>query len=343
MTSGGASGPSAGARVVVARAPTRLDLGGGWTDVPPYCDEAGGTVCNVAVARYATVRLAEAGAAPPPLRAPGRLGGDARLAEAALRRAGLAGVARAEVASDFPVAAGLGGSSAAGVALAAACAAWRGGPALDAAERDALAEWSRAVEVEDAGIAGGRQDHYAAARGGALRLDFGAAAGGAACRATPIPLGDAARAALERRGVVVYTGESRVSAATITGVLDAYRARAPRVTAALARMRALAAEMAAALAAGDVDALGARVGEHWAHQRALHPAIPTARIDAIVAAGAAAGALGAKALGASGGGCVLLVTAEGREGAVRTAVAPLGEVLDWRVDGEGVRVLAGAG
>ena len=192
--------------------------------------------------------------------------------------------------------------------------------------------------MEDAGIAGGRQDHYAAALGGALRLDFGAAAGGAPCRATRIPLGEAARAALERRLVVVYTGESRISAATITGVLDAYRAREPRVTRALARMRVLAAGLAAALGAGDVDALGALVGEHWAHQRALHPAIATARIDAIVAAGARAGALGAKALGASGGGCVLLVAADGAEDAVRAAVAELGAAVAWRLDEQGVVV-----
>jgi D-glycero-alpha-D-manno-heptose-7-phosphate kinase len=342
VTAAPGAAPGAARRVVVARAPARLDFGGGWTDVPPYCDEQGGTVCNLAIARRATVRLADAAAAPPPLDAPGRAGADARLADAALRRAGLRGRVRAEVVSDFPVGAGLGGSSAAGVALAAAAAAWRGDPALggadDGARRDALAEWSRAVEVDDAGIAGGRQDHYAAARGGALRLDFGAAAGGAPCRATPLPLSADTRAALERRLVVVYTGESRVSAATITGVLDAYRAREPRVTGALARMRALAAAMADATAGGDVDALGALVGEHWTHQRALHPAIPTARIDAIVAAGAAAGALGAKALGASGGGCVLLVAPHGGEARVREAVATLGEVMEWRVDEQGVTV-----
>ena len=81
--------------------------------------------------------------------------------------------------SDFPVGAGLGGSSAAGVALAAALHRAHGNstprPAM-------LAEWSRAVEVEELGIAGGRQDHYAAAYGGALglhirRADHGRAIG----------------------------------------------------------------------------------------------------------------------------------------------------------------------
>src|SRR5437762_3477420 len=44
-------------REIVARAPTRIDLGGGWTDVPPYCDREGGFVCNVAITRYARVRV----------------------------------------------------------------------------------------------------------------------------------------------------------------------------------------------------------------------------------------------------------------------------------------------
>ena len=85
-----------------------------------------------------------------------------------MRRAGVAGVT-VEITSDFPLGAGLGGSSAAGVAVNGALAAWRGGQ-LD---RAALAEQSRAIEVEDLGVPGGRQDHYAAAYGGALALTFG--------------------------------------------------------------------------------------------------------------------------------------------------------------------------
>ena len=328
---------------VIARAPARLDLGGGWTDVPPYCDEVGGRVCNVAVSRLATVRLTAIDTPPPatPL-TPGRLELGPPLAVAALRRAGLTNAVRAELASDFPVGAGLGGSSAAGVALAAAIGVWNGTLAPDAppdtATRDALAEWSRAVEVEDAGIAGGRQDHYAAAHGGALRLDFGAAAGGRPASTHAIALADATAAALERRAIVLHTGESRISGATITAVLDAYRARERRVVDALARMRALAGEMADALSAGDLDSLGAQLAEHWVHQRSLHPKIPTARIDAIIARGAASGALGAKALGASGGGCVLLLAADGREDDVRAAVAELGEPVRFAIDREGVRV-----
>src|SRR6202022_3878617 len=44
-------------RALVARAPTRLDFGGGWTDVPPYSEREGGAVCNIAITRYATATV----------------------------------------------------------------------------------------------------------------------------------------------------------------------------------------------------------------------------------------------------------------------------------------------
>jgi D-glycero-alpha-D-manno-heptose-7-phosphate kinase len=316
-------------RVVVARAPTRLDFGGGWTDVPPYDVEQGGCVCNLAIARYATVR--PGGPAGPPSHP-----GEAALLDAALRRAGVRGVP-ASIVNDFPVGAGLGGSSAAGVAAAAAASVWTGeweraGSA--GVDRQELAERSRSTEVEELGVAGGRQDHYAAAFGGALGLHFG----GERVRVERIALSTETRTALERQLVLVFTGESRISAVTVSAVLDAYRRRDPRTVDALAEMRRLALRMIDALGRGDVDALGTLLGEHWARQRTLHEALPTPRIEAIVRAAAGAGALGAKALGASGGGCVVVAAPAGGEAAVRAAVGALGEVLPFVVDERGVEV-----
>src|SRR6185503_4267267 len=115
---------------IVARAPTRIDLGGGWTDVPPYCDREGGFVCNVAITRYSVVRLVSRGVRP-----------------------------SSEEESEVPLAS---------AALLTALAAWSGRPR----ERGEIAEEGRRIEVEDLAIAGGRQDHYAAAFGGALALTF---------------------------------------------------------------------------------------------------------------------------------------------------------------------------
>jgi D-glycero-alpha-D-manno-heptose-7-phosphate kinase len=314
-------------RSVAARAPTRIDFGGGWTDVPPYPETDGGCVCNVAITRFASVTIREArsesGAA---MRGEASEGGP--LVAAAVRRAGLSGV-EVGLRSDFPIGAGLGGSSAAGVALQGALAAWRG----ESARRDlrALAERSRDVEVLDLGVAGGRQDHYAAAFGGALGLWFTDRV-----EVRRLKLDPTARAELEARLVLVYSGQSRISGETITAVIDAYRARNRRVVNALARMKALAEQMIETLEAGDVGALGALVGEHWTHQRALHAAITTERIDAIMERGLAAGAIGGKALGASGGGCVVLIADAEASDRVRAAVEPLGELVPFEVDESGL-------
>jgi D-glycero-alpha-D-manno-heptose-7-phosphate kinase len=236
---------------------------------------------------------------------------------------------RLEQVSEFPRGAGLGGSSAAGVAVAAALAAWRG----ESLSRAQLAERSRALEVEELGIAGGFQDHYAAAFGGALALTFSAKTS-----AEEIPLSDRLVDALESQCIVAYTGESRISGATITAVLDGYRDRVPRVVAALARMRTLAAQMIHALRGENVDDLGRLVGEHWEHQRALHEKITTPSIDRLLSTARAHGALGGKALGASGGGSVLIIAPATRVESVRAHVSPLARLLPFAVDREGAHV-----
>jgi D-glycero-alpha-D-manno-heptose-7-phosphate kinase len=189
------------------------------------------------------------------------------------------------------------------------------------------------MEVEELGIAGGRQDHYAAAFGGALGLSFAADT-----KVEPIALTATATAALERQCLLLYTGESRISATTITAVRDAYAHRVPRVVEALASMKSLALLMRDALREGDINRLAFLVDVHWGYQRSLHPGITTERIEAIHEAARTAGASGLKALGASGGGCVIVFAPAHLADQVAEAIAPLGELLPWQVDREGVTV-----
>ena len=316
--------PPAVAVKIVTRAPTRIDFGGGWTDVPPYSSEMGGFVCNLAIARYATVTVSvgdgvESNNESRVL--------DLSIAKAAARRFGLEEV-RIDVECDFPIGAGLGGSSAAGVATVAALAAARG----ETMTQSSIAELSREIEIADLGIAGGRQDHYAAAFGGALGLRF--SANGVEVRT--IELSANTRSEIERRCSIVYTGQSRISGDTINAVIGAYRNRESIVLRALQRMRETAEQMSDALAAGDLDGLAALVDEQWTHQRSLHPAIPTPLIDDIIARTRAAGAVGAKALGASGGGSVLVIARSDRADEVRRVAGSLGELLPFAVAVRGV-------
>ncbi|MGH7632592.1 MAG: hypothetical protein ACRENC_02595 [Gemmatimonadaceae bacterium] len=309
-------------RLVTARAPARMDFGGGWTDVPPWSTEQGGCVCNAAITLYASVRLHDER-----VRA-STTTSDVTLAQAALRRAGLGGVT-AEVSSEFPKNAGLGGSSAVGVALQAAIAGWRG----EEVDAPALAERSRDVEVDEMGIAGGRQDHYAAVFGGLLGLRFGERVTIRCLVASADIVSD-----ISERCIVAYTGESRISGDTITAVLDAYRARERRVVRALTRMRTLAEQMIEAFENHSLSDVAELVGEHWEYQRALHPSITTPGIEHVIGVARAAGATGCKALGASGGGCVLAIAPAERAAEVRAAMARVAQPLTFTLDMAGVQV-----
>ena len=316
-------------RSLVARAPVRIDFGGGWTDVPPYCDVEGGCVCSVAIERHSVVRVRKA---------PGTVGAsivsdhplETTLAEAAVRRAGVSGIA-VELRNEFPIGAGLGGSSAAAVAMFGALSAWRG----LAFDRSAIAEESRIAETEDLGIAVGRQDHYAAAFGGALELHFTGTT-----RVRRLPLSPETREAIERQCIVAYTGRSRISATTVTAVIDAWRSGTPHVVDALARMKELARQMARAIAEDRVDDLAGLVAEHWEYQRTLHPTITTPLIDELVTRAKAAGATGWKALGASGGGCMLAMAPEEHVERVRGAMMALAEPVPVRIDEGGLTWIA---
>ena len=296
--------------------------------MPPYSEERGGCVCNAAIELHAVATVQLRG-----VNATASLAGaqipDNALALAATRRAAMPHV-HVDVQTEFPVGAGLGGSSAAGVAVLGALAAWRG----EDVSAEWLAEESRRLEVEDLHIAGGRQDHYAAAMGGALGLWFG---GGVTARR--LALGNDVIESLNRRCIVAYTGQSRISSNTITAVVNAYRAREARVLGALDRLRDLAGLMVTALESGDVDTLGRLVGEHWIHQRSLDPAIPTPLIDTILTDATRAGALGGKALGASGGGCVLAVATDGSEAAVARAMAAHAQLVPVRLARHGFQVI----
>ena len=305
-------------RRLVARAPTRIDFGGGWTDVPPYPGEHGGFVCNVAITRYATATVTR-----------GVDDQSVPLATAAIHRAHLTDV-RVELRNDFPVGAGLGGSSAAGVTLAGALAAWRG----ESLSRVDLAERSCTTERSDLGIAGGSQDHYAASFGGALGLRFRRWA----IDVDVIALDPRTRGELARRCLLYFTGESRISAQQIKVVVDALGRGDGRVLGLLAGMKQCALDAADALRRGSIDDLGRIVGAHWSLQRELHPSITTAAIDAIFERAYASGALGCKALGASGGGCVVVITGAENADAVRQAIGSLATPLDYAVDSDGFAV-----
>lgn len=316
--------------MIRARAPLRIDLAGGWTDVPAYASRHGGAVVNVAVTLYAhaaihrrgrgvSVRALDLGTAVTAQRVEDlRADGELALIKAVARRlAPKDGGVEIMTRGDAPAGSGLGGSGALGVALVAAMDALRDQPRRMAAE---VASVAFEIETVEAGIVGGSQDQYAAALGGFQFLAFGEPSVTSMRPAVPADC----RRELEQSLVLCYTGASRFSSDTHRLVWEAFDRGDRDTRSALDGLRACALAMRAALEEGNLGQVAAVLNENWSLQQSLAPGMQTDAMRRIEAAAASAGADGAKACGAGAGGCIVFLAKPGREFEVAEAVKGAG-------------------
>jgi D-glycero-alpha-D-manno-heptose-7-phosphate kinase len=293
-----------------ASAPVRLDLAGGWTDVPPFSAREGGVVVTAAIRLFARadVQLGASGfrlisedlqdrlevADSAGLVRDGRLD----LLKAGLRMLPVGGCTLT-TRSDAPPGSGLGSSGALDVALVAALSAARG-ERRDPVE---IAETACHLEAVEAGISGGRQDQFASSLGGFLRLDFK----DPSAEIHRLKLDPEFMEDLARRVILCYTGASRFSGATIDRVMRAYEQGDRAVTAALHGLRDVAESMADALIAADAARIGQLLSDNWRHQMALDARMCTPEMARLERVLHQAGSLGGKAAGSGAGGCMFFL------------------------------------
>ena len=123
-------------RDITVRCPVRIDLAGGWSDVPTYCNSKSGEVVNIAITQYITAKKT--------------FDNNRKLT--------------VQYSTDVPIGSGLGTSGAMNVALLAA---------IDDRERKAEEIAEMAFQFESIlGNTGGRQDQWASAIGGINHLTF---------------------------------------------------------------------------------------------------------------------------------------------------------------------------
>jgi D-glycero-alpha-D-manno-heptose-7-phosphate kinase len=322
-----------------AAAPVRLDLAGGWTDVPPYSARTGGVVVSAAVELFAH---AEVTPRPQGYRLVAQdLGQELELAHPAelagndmpLLRAGLRmlppGPCSLVTRADAPPGSGLGSSGAMDVALVAALSAARG----ESPDIRALADLACRLEGVEAGIPGGRQDQFVAAYGGFLRLEFH----DPDAVVDRLALDPAVADALERRMVLCYTGASRFSGGTIGRVMAAYERGDPTIAGALDGMREVAEQMPDALRSGDLARVGALLSANWRLQQALDPGMRTPEMARLERAMADAGVLGGKAAGSGAGGSMFFLGPDDPASAVAAARELGMRILPVRWAATGVR------
>jgi len=330
---------------VVSRAPTRICLAGGGTDVNPYAAEHGGAIVNVAIDRYHHVTLAPRndrrvvvsalGAVHElPLDAPLPDVGDRRFdllwaIISAFRDAVPSGFALV-VQSDVSDGSGLGTSGSAAVALVGAFGQWVDGGVA----REQVARLAFDIETGELGLAGGKQDQWAAAFGG---LSFTRYGPGELVAVEPLACAEPARQRLRDWLLLIYAGGRRASA-ELQVTLQAGMRGGDRL-AALSELAALADQARVALEGGDLPAAGELFHRGWEAKKRSNPAVTNERIDAIYAAGRRAGALGGKLIGAGGAGYVFFLCPPQAQPAVVAAVAASAAVpVDFSFDMQGLVV-----
>lgn len=326
--------------MIVSRAPLRIPLGGGGTDLPSYYGRFGGFFLSAAIDKYVYVSVNRP-AADDLLRVKYSRSETVEtvdeiqhdLVRQALAVLGLTRNLEITSMADVSSGTGMGSSGSYLVALLLA---------LHALKRDhqplwALAEEACHVEIELAGHPVGKQDQYVAAYGG---LHYYEVATDGQVTAKPLRMPAYAIEDLEHWSLLYYTGQTRAADAILSQQQSDTACGNQVVIDSLHRTKELGFEIKAALEEGDLVKFGALLDRHWQNKKARSDAITNGRIDQLYDLARAHGALGGKVMGAGGGGFLMLLADNGRSRRVRDAMAAEGlRQMPFTFDLEGAKVL----
>ena len=305
--------------IIRARAPLRLGLAGGGTDVSPYCDIHGGYILNATLDRYAYavikihdepcvrfVSTDEKKEKVIPITEPLELNGNLDLHKAVYNEivqrynGGKPISLELSTFSDAPAGSGLGSSSTLVVAMVRAFTELLNLPLDDYT----IAHLAFKIERVDCGLQGGRQDQYSATFGGFNFMEFYAED-----RAVinPLRIKHWIICELEASLLLFYTGVSRESAKIIAdqsanvekGEVDAVEA--------MHAMKREALVMKECLLKGDFTGIVETMREGWESKKRSAKTVSNPHIDEIYNAAISAGALAGKVSGAGGGGFMMFI------------------------------------
>jgi len=326
--------------MILTRAPLRISLGGGGTDLPSYYSRHGGFILSAAIDKYVYIALNRPSAddlirlkyaRSEEVCTPDELEHD--LVRPSLKLLGID--RRVEIASmaDVPAGTGLGSSSTYLVALLTA---------LHELKRERmyapqLAELAFHVEAELAGHPVGKQDHYLAALGGLTCLEIDRD-GTVACSTLELPSGVIED--LASHTLLFNTGISRSANAILEQQKRDSTASKRTVIESLHRTKEIGLQVKDALMRGDLAAFGHILHEHWENKKRRSSGISVGDVDRWYDTARDAGALGGKLVGAGGGGFLMLYCHNGTKQDVREALRPAGlREMEYRFDHEGAKVL----
>lgn len=318
-----------------SKAPLRLGLAGGGTDVSPYCDLYGGAILNATISLYARAHLeildrpvielvaADRGEQEEhPLQEALPLNGRLDLLKGVYNRIQrdtpfpLQGF-RLTTHVDAPAGSGLGTSSTLVVAIIGVFAEML---RLPMGEYD-IARYAYDIERVDLGLAGGRQDQYAATFGGVNYMEF---YDHNKVIVNPLRIKPQYLDELENNLVLYYTDTTRASADIITEQQRNVTERKSTSVEAMHQLKEQSRMMKEALLQGRLSEIGRILDFGFRQKRLMAANISNDRIERIYEAALAAGALGGKISGAGGGGFMMFYCPGTTRYAVSAALTAFG-------------------
>lgn len=334
---------------VHAKAPLRLGLAGGGTDVSPYSDIYGGLVLNVTISLATNVHITEYNGTLVrfeasdfdvsellPLSSHYSLQGDLVLHRAVYNRIIKEFNNNNPISinvisySDAPPGSGVGSSSALVVALVQAYSEYL---KLPLGEYD-VAKLAYEIERVDCLMAGGKQDQYAAAFGGVNFMEFH---DNNNVIVNPLRVKGDILLELESRLLLYHTGRSRESAKIINEQIASTKENSKALDA-MHAIRAIAVKMKDQLLKGDIDGFIDELGQSWIAKKNAAAGISNSHIDNIANSAMAAGATALKISGAGGGGFMMIaVSPANRLNVMRALSVYEGSFFSFKFVEEGVK------
>jgi len=356
---------------VQVSAPPRFDLGGGWSDTPPFCFDWGGTVLNCALEINGTYPIeteirridepvirchAEGHGAVAEYRSAEELmepcgpGSVFSIPRAAVLLHGipvmgtllkdtlteLGGGLEIRCRVQLPIGSGLGTSSILAATVIRALAVMSGRTLDNHGLSEAVMQLEQRMTT-----GGGWQDQAGGIFPGVKLLITGPGLR-QRIRVQPMVWSEERRAEFCDRLVLYDTGIQRMAKDLLRQVVSRYLARETPTVQVLHSIKTLAVEMSYAMAEGDWKHLGELLDRHWQLNQVLDPHTANAPVNAILDR-ARPWIYGAKLAGAGGGGFLMLL-ARDPEAAVRlraelAQVAPgQGGAVSYRIAEEGLRI-----
>ncbi|MDR2970118.1 MAG: dehydrogenase [Tannerellaceae bacterium] len=297
-----------------SKAPFRLGIAGGGTDVSPYSDLYGGAILNVTVNlfAYATIRPLENGKirfvhvneqiteefdATASLPLEGDLVLQKGIYNSIVKRynQGVPLSFELTTSMDVPSGSGLGASSTLVVAILGAFTEWL---KLPLGKYD-LAHYAYEIERQDIKMAGGKQDQYAATFGGVNFMEF---LENDQVIVNPLRISEDTLQEWAMSTVLFYTNRQRQSARIIEEQAENVKKQNRESLEAMHNVKREAFRMKNSLLRDELWELGKALNTSWVNKKKMAKHISNEFIDNIYETAMANGALGGKISGAGGGG-----------------------------------------